>query len=342
MLNLNYIKQLVSIPASLVFMLFTVSLHAANYVTIATIGTRPPSMDPGMGYQQMVDQVKDFWANELKQVLPDQPDLIVLPEACDRPGGLTAEEQFQYYQIRKKQVWDYFAGIARKNRCYLAYGTKWQEEGGTWRNSMVLFDRQGEVAGIYHKNFPTIGEIENGIKPGTETPVFQCDFGTVGGVICYDLNFTELCDRYADLQPDILVFPSMYHGGMMQSYWAYQCRSFFVGALGFREIPSEILNPLGEVLASSTNYFDFVVQRVNLDQTIAHLDNNWGKLRQLKEKYGNTVTISDPGRLGPVLITSEHETVTALQMAREFDIELIDSYFERSREVRKGYLHRTP
>lgn len=274
-------------------------------------------------------------------MLPDQPDLIVLPEACDRPGGLTTEEQFKYYQIRKNQLWDFFAEVAKKNRCYLVYGTKWQED-GIWRNSIVLFDRKGEVAGIYHKNFPTIGEIESGIMPGKETPLFQCDFGTVGGTICYDLNFTELCDRYAELQPDILVFSSMYHGGLMQRYWAYQCRSFFVGAMGFREIPSEILNPLGEVVASSTNYFDFVVQRVNLDQTMAHLDNNWGKLRQLKEKYGHQVTISDPGRLGPVLITSEHEHISATQMAEEFDIELIDSYFERSREVRNGHLHSRP
>lgn len=308
--------------------------NAANYVTVATIGTRPPAMDKSAGYQTMVEQVIGFWENELQQVLPDKPDLIVLPEACDRPGGLSATEQFEYFEARKKQVWDFIASVAKENHCYIVFGTKWQEENGTWRNSSVLFDRQGEVAGIYHKNFPTIGELEGGIIPGSKAPVFVCDFGIVACAICYDLNFTELCDRYAEQHPDILAFSSMYHGGLMQNYWAYQCRSFLVGALGFREIPSEIRNPLGDVVASSTNYFDFVVATINLDQVVAHLDNNWGKLRNLKEKYGPAVIITDPGKLGPVLITSEHETISAKEMAAEFGIELIDSYFDRSREVR--------
>lgn len=313
---------------------FITSMDAAKYITVATIGTRPPVANPEIGYQRIVDQMKDFWQRELQQVLPDQPDLIVLPEACDRPGGLTLEQEFQFYEVRKKQIWDFFADLARTNDCYLVFGTKWRQEDGTWRNSTVCLDRHGMLSGIYHKNFPTIDEIENGIEPGTETPVFQCDFGTVASVICYDLNFTELCERYTNLQPDVLVFPSMYHGGMMQSYWAYQCRSFFVGSLGLREAPSEILNPIGEVVASSTNYFDFVVTSINLDRVIAHLDNNWAKLRKLKDKYGKKVNISDPGKLGPVLITSEHESISAEAMAHEFDIELIDDYFDRSRKVR--------
>ena len=323
------------------FIIFTtVVANGANYVTVATIGGRSPVMDKSVGYQTMVEKMIQFWGNELRQVLPDKPDLIVLPEACDRPGGLTPKDQFEYYKTRKKQVWDFFASVAKENQCYIVFGTKWQDDDGNLRNSSILLNRQGNVAGIYNKNFPTIGEIESGIVPGKEAPVFQCDFGTVACVICYDLNFTELCDRYADKQPDILLFSSMYHGGLMQSYWAYQCRSFFVGATGFREIPSEIRNPLGEVVASNTNYFDFVVKTINLDQTVAHLDYNWGKLRELKKKYGKKVIVSDPGKLGPVLITSEHESVSAKEMAEEFGIELIDSYFDRSREVRSEHVEK--
>jgi len=322
---------------SLVVILFLIHptiINAANYITVATIGNRPPVMDKSEGYSAMVERVIEFWQNELKQVLSDNPDLIVLPEACDRPGGLSAKEQFEYFEAREKKVWNFFASVAKKNQCYLVFGTKWQEKNGTWRNSNILLNRQGNVTGIYNKNFPTIGEINNGIVPGTEAPVFKCDFGTIACAICYDLNFTELCDKYASQKPDILVFSSMYHGGLMQNYWAYQCRSFFIAATGFRVIPSEIRNPLGEIIASNTNYFDFVVAKINLDQKMVHLDNNWGKLKKLKEKYGNKVIITDPGKLGPVLITSEHENVSAKEMVEEFDMELLDDYFERSRQYR--------
>ena len=69
---------------------------------------------------------------------------------------------------------------------------------------------------------------------------------------------------------------------------------------------------------------------VNLDYCQAHLDYNWEKLTALKAKYGPGVTITDPGYLGSVLITSETNAASAKAMAREFKIELLDDYFTRA------------
>lgn len=57
----------------------------------------------------------------------------------------------------------------------------------------------------------------------------------------------------------------------MQDVWAYRSRSFFVGSINGGGTPSEIRNPLGQVVASSTNYFDFVVATINLDSRLVHL-----------------------------------------------------------------------
>ena len=124
----------------------------------------------------------------------------------------------------------------------------------------------------------------------------------------------------------------------MQGYWAYSCRSHFVGAIAGRGTRSEIRNPLGEVVASNTNYFDFAVARVNLDCELVHLDFNWERLRKLKAKYGPKVKISDPGCLGAVLISSEHETISVDDMIEEFGIELLDDYFVRSLAYRRKAL----
>jgi len=307
---------------------------AKRYVKIATIGTTLPHLDTSQEPQELVEKIIEFWQAELAQVLPDQPDLIVLPEVCDRPRGLNRAEQFDYYKVRKNQVIDYFREVAKESRCYITFGTTRQIEDGSWRNSCVIVNRAGEIAGIYNKNFPTIGEMEAGIKAGNSAPVFNLDFGTVGCAICFDLNFDELLRKYQEIKPDIIIFPSMYHGGLVQSYWAYTTRAFFVSAGGFREFPSEIRNPLGDIIATSTNYFDFVVKTVNLDCRLVHLDYNWDKLQALKKKYGPKVTIYDPGKVGAVLITSEHDDLSADEMTREFDIELLDDYFKRSRSFR--------
>jgi hypothetical protein len=301
-----------------------------GYITIATIGSSPASVASDAEQQQVIDKMIAHWKSQFAQVLPDRPDLIVVPEACDRPGGLSAEKLLEYYKVRKDQVQQFFAQTASENNCYMVYSAYRIMPDGSRRNSSILIDRKGNIAGIYNKNHPTIGEIENGTLCGKDAPVFECDFGRVAMAICFDLNFDELRLKYAKAKPDLIVFSSMYHGGLMQSYWAYSCRCHFVGAIAGSATPSEIRNPLGQVIASTTNYFDFAVARVNLDCELAHLDYNWERLRKLKAKYGPKVTILDPGCLGSVLISSEHETISVDDMIKEFQIELLDDYFARS------------
>jgi len=299
-------------------------------VTIATIGSRPATVAADAEPQKVVDKMVAHWRRKFAQVLPDRPDLIVVPEACDRPSGLSREKLRQYYTVRKDQVQNFFAETARQNNCYMVYSAHREMPDGTQRNSSVLIDRNGDVAGIYNKNHPTIGEIEKGILCGRDAPVIECDFGRVAMAICFDLNFDELRLKYVKAKPDLIIFSSMYHGGLMQAYWAYSCRCHFVGAIAGRATPSEIRNPLGQVVASNTNYFDFAVATVNLDSALVHLDYNWERLRKLKAKYGPKVKITDPGCLGAVLVASEHETVSVDEMIKEFEIEMLDDYFARA------------
>lgn len=307
-----------------------VSGKKKGFITIATIGSSPASVPADAAPQEVVKRMIAHWRGRLLQILPDKPDLIVVPEACDRPSGLSSERLNEYYRVRKDQVREFFAETARQNDCYIVYSAYRQMPDGTGRNSSVLIDRKGNIAGIYNKNHPTIGEIDKGIACGREAPIVECDFGRVAMAICFDLNFDELRLKYVEAKPDLILFSSMYHGGLMQGYWAYSCRSHFVGAIAGRGTCSEIRNPLGEIVASNTNYFDYAVARVNLDCELVHLDYNWERLRKVKAKYGPKVKISDPGCLGAVLISSEHETVTVDDMIEEFDIERLDDYFARS------------
>ena len=295
-----------------------------SIVTIATIGSGPPSVAADAEPQAIVDRMIAHWRGRFAQVLPDKPDLIVVPEVCDRPPGFKDERLRRYYQVRGNQIRDFFAEVARQNNCYVVYSANRLMRDGTRRNSSILIDRKGNVAGIYNKNHPTIGEIDGGILCGKDAPVIECDFGRVAMAICFDLNFDELRLKYAAAKPDLILFSSMYHGGLMQAYWAYSCRCHFVGAIAGRGTFSEIRNPLGQVVASTTNYFDYAVATVNLDCALVHLDYNWDRLRKLKAKYGPKVAISDPGCLGAVLITSEHESKTTDDMIQEFSIERLD------------------
>ena len=158
--------------------------------------------------------------------------------------------------------------------------------------------------------------------------IFECDFGRVGGAICFDLNFEPVRSRYVAAKPDLILFSSVYHGGLMQAYWAYACRAHFLSSIAGEQ--SVVLSPQGEMLAHNTNYFDFVTATVNLDCRLAHLDYNWGRLAAMRKKYGPKVKVYDPGYLGSVLISSETDEFTVDDLVKEFEIELLDDYFARA------------
>ncbi len=147
-------------------------LKKKGFVKIATIGCSSLSVNSNTDPQKVVDRMIAHWRGRFAQVLPDKPDLIVVPEACDRPSGFSLEKRLQYYKVRKNQVRDFFAQTAKENNCYIVYSAAREIEDGSWRNSSVLLDRKGKVAGIYNKNHVVIEETTKaGILCGRDAPI---------------------------------------------------------------------------------------------------------------------------------------------------------------------------
>lgn len=300
----------------------------AKRITVSLLGPRP-LYGVNLHGQAAVDHMIRHWEQELAWVLPDKPDLIVIPENCDLYPSHTIAEQKAYYDIRGDQIRDFFRRIAKANHCYVVYAAGRKMDDRSYRNSAQLIDRNGEIVGIYHKNHPVPHETtESGVLCGKDAPVFQTDFGRVALAICFDLNFHELLEKYAAQRPDLIIFSSMYHGGLMQDYWAYHCRSYFVGAVAGDECT--VVNPLGRKIANSTNYYHHVTTTINLDGKVVHLDENWGKIQAAKLRYGQGLTVFDPGHVGAVLLTSEMPDRSAGDIIREFGIETWDEYYARS------------
>lgn len=301
----------------------------ARHVKISCLCSYPCHIDSNIPFKEAVNRMIKHWESKLERLLPDRPDLIVLPEACDRPLGYPAQLLNEYYKARGDSVLDFFSRIARENHCYIAYPSHRVMEDGSLRNSVRMIDRNGNVLGIYNKNHPVILETEvYGILCGKDAPVIQCDFGRVACAICFDLNFDALRLKYVMEKPDLIIFPSYYHGSFLQSYWAYTCRSYFAAAVGGRACT--MVTPLGEVIASTTENYDFITAAINLDYVVVFPDDELDHIDAMRKKYGSNVIVREAVNLDAVLITSESPDTTAMEMAREFGIELIDGYYARS------------
>jgi len=229
----------------------------SNYVKISTLAPPWKTMPENISNEQIIEGMIAFWGEQFDQVLCDKPDLIVVPECCDIPSNMpVGERRIEYYKARKNRVLDYFCRVARENHCNIVYASNIFMPDGTLRNAAMMINREGNIIGSYNKNHlvPEENELED-IVYGDETPIIECDFGRIAFAICFDLNFDELRLKYVEQKPDLIIFPSLYHGGLMQSHWAYSCRCHFVGAIAGGA--SEIRKPFGDVIASTTNYHNY-------------------------------------------------------------------------------------
>jgi len=306
----------------------------ARRVKISTIGGPYAQVDGSLSHGEMWDAVKGHITKQIDQVLPDKPDLIVLTEMCDFPFPSAYKMDFAgpFADERGTDNVRFFSRIAKENNCNLSFSTIARGVGGYHTNTTFLLDRDGGVAGQYDKYYVTGGENRCGIRYGDKTPLFKLDFGTVACAICFDLNFDDLREKYSALEPELIIFSSQFHGGLMQQIWAHECRAFFVGSIAHQR-PSAILSPLGETLACSTDYMNYATATINLDYVLAHLAEK-KQLDDLKKKYGAGVTVYDPCHLGYFMLTNEMDGVSIEDLTKEFNITTYDEYLAQSRAQR--------
>ena len=312
----------------------------ARNVKISTIGGPDfyLKLDGSLPYPEMWEKLQEYLTKQIAQVLPERPDLIVLTEMCDLPFEFERSRMRDFVGAftdhRGGDNIRFFGRAARENRCYISFSTVTRGRGDYYMNTTFLIGRDGAVAGRYDKYYVTDTENKWNIRYGTEAKLIGLDFGSVACAICFDLNFDDLREKYKALKPDLILFSSMFHGGLMQQIWANECRAFFTGAIAHQR-PSSILSPLGETLACSADYTNYATATINLDWEFVHLK-DLNLLNELKRKYGTAATIYDPCHIGYFMLTCEDRDMTVKDMINEFGITSYDEYLAESRTLRSG------
>lgn len=312
----------------------------SKYVTLSAIGSNMPNFSAlPKNYSVYEKEIKKKLLADIDSVLPSKPDLIVFPECANRYIPHTRASLKEYYIHLGNSITDMLREVAINNGTNIAYSAYRYAAPGTekpFRNSTVYIDKNGAIAGIYDKNHLMVEEYtESDVAYGTEAKTVALDFGNVASAICFDLNFDELLYQYTVQSPDLTVFCSMFHGGLKrQAQWAYTLRSYFISAVC--GLPCSILNPYGDVIASSTNYTRHVSAKVNFDYKLCHIDYNMEKIIAAKNKYKNAITVYDPGFVGSLMLTCETEEMHIKDILEEFDIEPLDTYFARARNHRQN------
>ena len=71
----------------------------------------------------------------------------------------------------------------------------------------MLIGPDGKLVGKYRKVCLPRGEVEGGIAPGSDYPVFATRFGKVGMMVCYDGFFPEVARELTNRGAEVIAWP---------------------------------------------------------------------------------------------------------------------------------------
>jgi predicted amidohydrolase len=214
-------------------------------------------------------------------------DLMVFPEfAICREAGTTAADRAVELTEPGLEI---LRAKAREHHTWIVVPMTLRE-GARISNAAVLFDRSGRVAGIFRKVHPVVddrGLFEGGVTPGEGYPVFDCDFGRVGILICWDMSYEAAWDALGAGGAEIVALPSASPRNLQPMAQALRHHYYVVNSAP-RDNAS-LFDPIGRTTAQVTAAPGVFVAEIDLAYAILHWSETLHEGRALTERFGGRV-----------------------------------------------------
>jgi predicted amidohydrolase len=291
----------------------TVILHSSRL---------PKDLEPRLAaLGQLVDRV----AAQSHQQFGRNPDLVVLPEIIVTPvEGVPFEGPVETA----------FAAMARRNHSYVV-APMIQIQDGRKFNAAILVDRQGKVAGIYHKLHIAVANgsdsLEDGTTPGQSVPVFETDFGKLGIQICFDMQYdygwSELARQGADLVVWPTASPQTAHPAARAMQYGY-----YIVSSPWRNNAS-VFEPTGKITAQIRPPESILVQEIDLSYAILPWSEGLQNGAAMKARYGDKIGFHYYEDEDQGIFWSNDPRVSIGKMAREMGFAEAGAELERIRKL---------
>jgi predicted amidohydrolase len=127
-----------------------------------------------------------------------------------------------------------------------------------------LIGRDGILKGKYRKTALPREEIDGGITPGNEYPVFDTDFGRIGMMICWDVFFPEVA-RQISLNGAEIIFMPIWGGDLtLSKARAIENQIYLVSST--YDMKTGIFDKTGNLIAEGTEDNPLAIADIDLNE----------------------------------------------------------------------------
>jgi carbon-nitrogen hydrolase len=278
--------------------------------------------------------ILDLVIDRIDTIALDAPDIILLSEVFgNHPSSHPESLLKDVAQDLNGSITTALSIKAKQYATYIAFGLLRKDNSGKIYNSIVLLDRAGIPVWIYDKITPVPNEIQVWNEtPGKFPEVYKCDFGIIGGAICFDINFNEIAEIYSRQNLELLLFSSAFPAGRLLDGWAVKYG--FNIAMSTRYDYNRILDCTGATVARTSDILPYMTAEINLNRRVVHMDYNLDKINLIKTRFKKDVLIEDLRDEALMVISSMKKGLEVEDIIHEFGIETLPDYFDRSRRIR--------